>query len=216
MEFIEMTIRPSILALASLSIATSANAADLSKLNPYIGADFQHTAYEFASTASNSLNPDLLLEDALNGFNIHAGVRPHKNIGLEVGFFNNFEENKSIANGAPVGGGLVATTDFSTDVSSFGFTVDAMGYLPIDKQERFELIGTTGISWTKAEITLNVPTIGNASASESEFGFRLGGGAQYKLSEKFNVRGMTRYQTADFSGLVDSATTFSVGLNYNF
>lgn len=211
-----MTIKPSLLALASLSIAASANATDLKQLNPYIGVDLQHTAYEFSDTSSTSASPDLLLEDALNGFNIHAGVRPYKNLGVEVGFFNNLEETKSIASGSAVGGGLTAATDFSTDISSFGFTADVIGYLPIDKKERFELIGTTGVSWTKAEITLNVPTVGNASESDSEFGFRIGGGAQYKLTEKFNVRGLARYQTADFSGLVDSATTFSVGLNYNF
>jgi opacity protein-like surface antigen len=133
-----------------------------------------------------------------------------------VGFFNNLEETKNIATGDAVGGGAVAATDFSTDVSSYGFTLDAMGYLPIDKKERFELIGTTGASWTKAEITLNVPSVGSASTSDSEFGFRIGGGAQYKLTEKFNVRGLARYQTADFEGLVDNAMKFSVGLNYNF
>ena len=118
--------------------------------------------------------------------------------------------------GATVGAGLVATTNFSTDISSYGFTLDAMGYLPIDKKERFELIGTAGVSWTKAEISLNAPTIANASTSESEFGFRLGAGAQYKLTEKFNIRGIARYQTADFEGVADNATTFSVGINYNF
>lgn len=211
-----MTIKPSMLALASLSIISSANAADLLKLNPYIGADIQHTAYELSSTSASSLNPDLLLEDALNGINIHAGVRPHKNLGLEVGFFNNLAETKNIASGSPVGSGLVAATDFSTEISTYGFTLDAIGYLPLDKKERFELIGTTGVSWTKAEISLSAPGVASESSSDSELGFRVGAGVQYKLTEKFNVRGIARYQTADFDGEADNAVNFSVGLNYNF
>lgn len=126
------------------------------------------------------------------------------------------EESRNIANGQTIGTGTIAAADFSTDVKLSGFTLDALGYVPVDEQEAFNLIGTAGVSYLKAEASLTEPGVGTEGFDESEFGFRVGGGAQYNVTDAVNLRGLVRYQTADFEGAVDNIWMYSVGLNYAF
>jgi len=185
---------------------------------PYVGFDLQRSVYDYNNNydigGGFSLDGDTLLEDSLNGANIHIGARLHKNLGLELGYFRTQEEGKSIATGTVVGKGLVAATDFDTDIKLNGFTLDALGYIPLT--EKLELIGTGGVSWTKGEVTLTIPTVGNESVNESEIGFRIGGGAQFNFTDNINARALVRYQTADFDDVADNAWTGTVGLNYSF
>lgn len=207
-------------ALAALAFVSEAEAAELSNLKPYVGIDLMRTVYDYNDNydigGGLALDGDAILEDALDGLNIHVGVRPHQFFGLELGYFRTREEGKSIASGAAVGPGTVATADFSTDVKVQGLTLDGLGYLPLGAQERFELIGTAGVSWSKAEVTATVPGAGSGDVDESEFGFRVGGGAQFNINENFNVRGIARYQTADFEDVADNAWTYTLGVNYSF
>ncbi len=197
-----------------------AQAEEIKDLNPYAGFDLQRTSYDYNSNygidGGLALDGAALLEDSLNGANVHFGVRPYKNFGAEVGYFRTKEEGKSIASGSTVGPGTIATADFTTDVRVQGVTLDALGYLPLGPQERLELIGTVGLSWSKAEVELNVPGAGNGSTDESEIGIRAGGGAQFNFTDHMNIRGLARYQTADFDSVADNAMTYSLGLNYRF
>lgn len=207
-------------ALAALPLFTSpAQAEGLKDLNPYVGIDVQRSVYNYSNEDLGGgivIDNDTLLEDSLDGLNIHAGVRPYKHFGAELGYFRTREESKNISAGDTVGPGLVAGTDFSTDVQIQGITLDALGYLPLGEEERFELIGTAGLSWSKADGSLTIPGVGSASVDESEIGFRIGGGAQVNLTDNVNVRGLARYQTADFDGVADNAWTYALGLNYSF
>ncbi len=206
--------------LAGIGYVGAAQAADVASLNPYVGIDLQRSVYDYNDNydlgGGFALDGGIILEDALNGANIHVGVRPHKNFGAELGYFRTREEGKNIASGAVVGPATVATADFSTDVRVQGFTLDALGYLPLGAQERVELIGTAGLSWSKGEITASVPGVGSATVDEREIGLRAGAGAQFKLTDQLNVRGLARYQKADFDNVVDNAWTYSLGLNYAF
>ncbi len=188
--------------------------------NPYVGFDLQRSTYDYNNSydigGGLALNGNTILEDSFNGLNIHVGNRFHKNFGAELGYFRTKEESKSIAAGATVGPGTVATGAFSTDVKVQGFTLDGLGYLPLDEKEQFELIGTAGVSWSKAEVTATVPGVGSGSVDESEVGFRAGAGAQFSFTDNINVRGIARYQTADFDGVADNAWTYSLGMNYSF
>ena len=58
--------------------------------------------------------------------------------------------------------------------------------------------------------------LGTVKDSENEFGFRAGAGAQFNITDKVNLRGIARYQSADFDGVADNAWIYSVGLNYSF
>ena len=163
-----------------------------------------------------ALDGNTILEDSLDGLNIHVGNRFYKNLGVEFGYFRTKEESKSIANGTTVGSGIVTAVDFSTDVKVQGIMLDGLGYLPLDKEGKFELIGTAGLSWSKAEFTATIPGTGSIDADESEIGFRVGGGAQVNFTDNINMRGLVRYQTADFDDVVDNAWTYGLGLNYSF
>jgi len=187
---------------------------------PYVGFDLQRTNIDYNDNydigGGLALNGNTILEDSLNGFNVHVGNRFHKNFGAELGYFRTKEESKSIAAGSTVGPGTVAGADFTTDVKIQGITLDALGYLPLGAEKRFELIGTAGVSWMKGEVTATVPGADSGDVDESEIGFRGGAGAQFNVTNQVNVRGLARYQSADFEDVADKAWTYSLGLNYSF
>lgn len=180
---------------------------------PYVGFDIQRTNYAYNSNYDLdglSVDGDLVLEDGLNGLNIHVGNRFHENFGAEIGYFRTRQESKDIAAGDVVGDGTVAAADFSTDTQVQGFTLDALGYLPV--YDGVELIGTAGATWTKIEVEVT----DSDDIDESELGFRAGGGIQYTFTEAISARALARYQTADFDDIADRAWTYSLGLNYSF
>lgn len=203
--------------LAAITIPAQAQEATF---KPYIGIDLMRMAVNYNDNYNAGggviLDGNALLEDSLDGLSIHVGNRFHKNFGVELGYFRTREEDKDIAAGATVGPGVVAAAPFTTSVKVQGFTLDGLGYLPVTESGQFELIGTVGVSWMKGKIEATIPGVGSGSSDESEFGFRAGGGAQFNLTDKFSVRGLARYQTADFEDVVDSAWTYTVGLNYSF
>lgn len=206
---------------ACLAVLSDPALAGNMTLAPYIGFDLQRTTYDYNDSydigGGLALDGDAILEDSLDGFNIHVGNRFHENFGVELGYFRTREEGKAIASGATVGPGTVATADFTTDVKVQGFTLDALGLMPLPETEnRVALIGTAGLSWSKAEVTATVPGVGSGDTDESEIGFRAGAGAAVNLSDEVSLRGLVRYQTADFDGVADNAWTYSLGLNYAF
>lgn len=208
-----------IAALAVTTIISPAFADETSAFagyNPYIGVDLQRTIFQYNNNYDldgTSLDGDLLLKDGLNGINIHAGVRPHPNFGVELGYFRNSTEEKDINTGDSVGSGTVAAADFSTKVKSSGVTLDGLAYAPMS--ESIDLIGTAGLSWTRAEFTLGDGTTSETS-KDSELGWRIGGGAQAAVSDQVNARALIRYQSADFKDVADGSWIGTVGLNYAF
>lgn len=188
-------------------------------LKPYVGFDLLRSVYDYGEEDLGGgvvLDGGALLDDTLDGLNIHAGIRPHRNFGVELGYFRTRKADKDISAGSTIGPGLVAATDFSTDTRVQGVTLDALGYLPLGEAGRFELIGTAGLSWSKADASLTIPGIGSESVDDSEIGFRAGAGAQANLTDRINIRGLARYQTASFDDVADHAWTCTLGLNYSF
>lgn len=200
-------------------LAALTTSAQAQEFKPYVGFDLQRSLYTYNDNidlgGGAALNGNTVLNDGLNGFNVHVGNRFTKYLGAEFGGFYNREANKSIANGTIVGPGpTVAGGDFSTSVRTYGLTLDGLGYLPLN--DKFDLIGTAGVTWTKAEAKIVVPGVGTGSDSTSELGLRGGAGAQVNLTDKISVRGLVRYQTADFDDVAEHAWTYSLGLNYGF
>lgn len=200
-------------------LAALTSTAQAQEMKPYVGVDLQRTLYNYNDNIDIGggafLNGNTVLNDALNGIGIHVGNRFTKNFGAEFGGFYNREASKSIANGTVVGAGpTVAGGDFTTDVKSYGLALDGLAYLPLN--DKFDLIGTAGVTWTKAKATVVVPGVGSGSDSTSELGLRGGGGAQVNLTDKVSARALVRYQTADFDDVADNAWTYSLGVNYSF
>jgi opacity protein-like surface antigen len=186
----------------------------------YAGIDLQRTVYDYNveqyvdGGTTYYLDDDVLLEDALNGINIYAGQKFNKNFGIEAGFFYNDEESKNTPSGSTVGSGTVSTADINTKLKSYGLTLDAIGYMPIN--DKFELLGSIGAAYTRADYTLATSVSTAEKSHDTEMELRLGAGGQIHLTEKIDARAMARYQTADFDDVADNAWVYSLGINYGF
>lgn len=173
---------------------------------PYVGADYQYTDVSYQSIVGTPYNYGDGFANGFNGGNIHVGARVHRNLGFEVGYFDNASSSKS---------GILGTTA-SSSVKFDGWTIDALGYLPLGASKRFELIGTAGVAFTSASGSATISGTRYSLGSSSETEGRIGAGAEYWLTDNINVRGLVRYQTADFNGVVDGAVVSSLGVNWQF
>lgn len=169
---------------------------------PYVGADYQFVSPSYQNVPSTAFNFGDFISDSFSGAHIHAGARVHKNLGLEFGYLWTANETKS-------------NLGITTKANVSGVTFDGLGYIPLESAPGLELIGTVGVSRLKADIKVTLGALAGAS-SQSEWGFRFGGGAQYWLTDNINARAIVRYQTADFSGILDNAVMVNAGLNYQF
>lgn len=192
----KLLITAAIIALSSPAIASDFF------FKPYVGADYDYIHPDYQSQSGISGND--IASDSLNGGDIHIGARIHKYAGLEASYLWTASSDKN----------NILGTGINTSVDVKGFALDAMGYIPIDEGSKFELIGTAGISRLTSGLKLTGATV--ASNHESEIKGRIGGGAQYWLTDNLNARGIVRYQGADFSGSLNNAVIASIGLNWQF
>jgi hypothetical protein len=189
------------LALAA-GLLTGPAAAQVIMPTFYVGADFQHTRVSYSDIAPG-LNGGDFFSEALSGGHFHAGARISPMFGAEVGYLWIPEHEKSLSGGTS-----------SIDVN--GVTLDALFYMPMDATGAFELVGLGGASRLTATAKLNGPAFGNIVDEDSEWGWRAGGGAQFRISRNVNVRGLVLYQSADFEGDVESSVQLSIGVNFLF
>jgi len=202
-------------AFAAFGVSASACAEpgdSVLRLKPYVGIDLQryHMSYADDEIAGIPFNWGEGLEDNIDGVNIHVGSRLHKNFGLELGYFRTKEEGKTF----DIGLG----TPMESKLRLQGVTLDALGYLPVTESGRLELIGTAGVSYTWADVKLDTGALGLGTVKDDdrEFGFRAGAGAQFNLTDSVGLRGLARYQSADFDNTADRAWVYSLGVNYSF
>jgi opacity protein-like surface antigen len=184
-----------------LSLLPFAAQAEIS-FKPYVGVDYQYTNVNYQDYPALGINGGDLAEDDMHGFNIHAGARLHQNFGIEAGFSWSESDDKN----------NILGTGINSQVSVYGANLDALGYIPVT--EKFELIGTVGLSYLTAKIDFSGAA--TATDDESEIKGRIGAGAQYWITENINARGIVRYQGADFDDSADGAVVANIGLNYQF
>ena len=172
---------------------------------PYVGADYEYFSANYKDVPGTGVNYDDIFSDSFNGGDVHVGARVHKYLGFEAGYFDTASSNKS---------GLLGTTA-SSSARIDGWTLDALGYLPLGDSQKFELIGTVGLARTTAKGSVTISGT-PYSANGSETKGRIGAGAEYWLTDNLNVRGLVRYQDADFGGLANNVIVTSLGLNWQF
>lgn len=186
-----------LLALLIAFAPIAANAEGDFFFKPTAGIDYQYT-HAFYESGGNQL-----AENNIHGANVHVGARIHKNLGIEAGYLWTQTASKD---------NVVGTT-IDTDVRLSGFTLDALGYLPV--ADKLELIGTIGVSSLHGKFQFRGAG-GSVSFTDSETKGRIGAGAQYWLTDKINARMLVRYQGADFSDTVKYAVVATAGLNWQF
>ncbi len=187
--------------------------------HPYVGTDLTFSHYKYNDSynlGGFTVNGNGLLNQDLYGLNLHVGNRFSKYFGAELGYMHTTSASNTVHAGDSIGPGVVAATDFKTKVHTQALTLDGLGYLPLDAQDRVELVGTAGVSWTRADLSLDVPGFGGGDENKSEFGWRGGAGAQFNITPQVALRGLVRYQSADFDDVADHAVVYTAGLNYSF
>ena len=163
---------------------------------PYVGASYQHM---------HLIDAGRLLESNLHGASVHVGARIHKHFGLEASYMHTDSADKTNLLG----------TGVNSELEFDGFTVDAMGYYPVDGHEDVELIGTLGLTYYRSDLELTGPI--SLRADGDEIGGRVGGGLQYWFNDHVNIRGLVRYQAWDISDLGETnSVVTTIGLNYQY
>lgn len=187
--------------------------------HPYLGLDYDRvganyntvTDHHIVSLLGPGLNYDQLISDTFDGLDFHMGARFLKYFGAEAGYLWTGDQEKK---------NLVGISGLDSVAHFRGFTFDGLGYLPLGDSQRFELIGTVGVTALnlKAEGYL-VTTGGNVTEEKlegTEPDYRIGGGAQYWLTDRINARLLTRYQGSSYQGIVASMFELTAGLNFQF
>ena len=196
---------------ALVALAATTHAAE-SELRPYVGLDVTRVMADYKD------GNDMLFKDDLNGVSPYVGVQFNKYVGAEISYLQTGNGKKSPNLSANIPGYGVATLD-ETKIKVSGFSLDAVGRLPITADEKLTLLGSAGIGRYKADATYSGSLAGvpvSVKDDTKDTALRLGAGAQYQITDNIGARAMVRYIKADFDDVVDNLVTASVGLNYRF
>ena len=169
----------------------------------YVGAEYQKIDVSYGTL--NGVPLSTYYEEDLDAFAGYVGYRFNDNIGVELSYANSSEGEKNNV----LGTGVNVTNSF--DLTA----VEAMLFLPVDSEKKFDIIGAIGLARVSAEAKASNATA-NVRVDDSENKMRFGIGAQYEIVENVRIRAMLRHQEADFSGDLDDAKIYSIGLNFSF
>ena len=185
------------LLLAGVAALVSFNA-NAMEMKPYVGLD-----YVYSMADIDKVDGEKMFEEDLNAFAITAGAKLHKNFGLEAFYQQSMEESKNSTEGKG-----------KDEYNAFG--IDAIGYLPIDQAGKFELLGSLGIGYYDVDYKLREHATGvRYSDGDDGFGYRIGAGAQYNITENVAARVMARYADIDVDG-IDNMVDVTAGIRYSF
>ncbi len=174
-----------ILLLAGLSGMVAANA-EAVDMTPYVGMDAGYAMVD----GNTDTNGDL----STKNWSLAAvlGARTD-HYGIEAFYMNSLRQHKA---------------DAATRISGYG--VDALAFQQLGCSGRWELVGAAGIGEYK--IKANSAEDGE---SDTGYGYRLGGGLQYALSENTSIRAMYHHVWMVKSD-IDSMDEFTIGFRYAF
>lgn len=177
------------LLLAGLAGMVAANAEAIDA-TPYVGLDASYAMVDGNTDTNGWLSTkNWSLAGVLGARTDHYG--------LEAFYMNSLRQHKSDEDG-----------HLNTRISGYG--VDALAFQQLGCSGRWELVGSAGIGEYKLK--------GNSAEggdSDTGYGYRLGGGLQYALTENTSVRAMYRHVWMVKSD-IDSMDEFTIGIRYAF
>ena len=181
-----------------ISSAASANMMDDAKRiyhesTPYIGMDYAYTNLDLKGPAKHA-------KENFNSAKLNLGVDMGKHLGLEA--FYQFGGARKAHLREDQGGG---TKKFKFNA----YGIDAYGYMPLGCAQKISLVATAGMAVYDTELKYN------DKVSKSKVGYRVGGGAQYKLTDKIAARVIGRYGYVG-SKQLNHVAEVTAGLRYSF
>lgn len=179
------------LMVAVSALAFTANAQATESFKPYVGLDYNYTDAD-----ADHQSPKY------NSASVNVGTEYNKYFGTEV-FYQYSDSDKKHVKGI----------ENKTSFQAYG--LDLMGYLPLGCDQVFSLVGTAGIG----EYTFDKEYSGFYAPKHQRdhgIGYRLGGGLQYKIDDKFAVRGLVRYVNLNDVNNFDDMWEYTAGVRYSF
>jgi opacity protein-like surface antigen len=119
-----------------------------------------------------------------------AGLRIGENFGVETSYTWSSSENEG-----------------GNDVDITNYSIDALGYLPINDTKTLQLVGSVGVG--RYTFDTSIP------GTSSDTAVRYGAGLQYEMNPNWSSRVMYRRAEVNTAAL-DGADSITLGLTYNF
>lgn len=94
------------------------------------------------------------------------------------------------------------------------YGIDALGYLPLGCDQTVALVGTAGIAY----YDFAYKPKGERTDNDATWGYRLGAGAEYNVTDNVAVRALARYTKLDQNVFneTNDMMEYSIGARYNF
>ena len=162
-------------------------------MTPYIGADYAYTNLDLKGPAKHA-------KENFNSAKVNAGVDIGKHMGLEA--FYQFGGSRKAHLREDQGGG---TKKFKFNA----YGLDLYGYMPLGCAQKFSLIGTAGVAVYDTELKYDT------KESKSRVGYRVGGGALYKVTDRMAARVVGRYGYVGGKEL-NHVAEVTAGVRYSF
>ncbi len=167
------------------------------ELTPYVGADYN---VNFVNKASYL---DGIIPGKYHSGSINVGTKVTPYAAVEV--FGELSKHATKKH-RPV--------KIHSEYGAYG--VDAFGILPLGCYGEWELLGTAGIGRYRFEEKLGPKSlVGSSHGSDHVWGYRLGAGVQYNITENWGVRAMYRH-VAFVNKAIRGFDTLSFGVRYAF
>lgn len=211
--------------LLSFSVAAS-NLNTQFYLVPYlgVGAEWRHMEFkkDYGKNVTKSNYPQ---------GNIYAGVKLNENLAFEAGYEQSttLKRNTTLPGVTTVFGislpAILGVNQYNIKTKIHGFHVNAVGFLPISKKYRLELIGSVGVARSKVKMSLDIPIFdsrpdtNHRDFSKSKWIPKIGVGLQHMLTSQFGIRGMVNWEgTSRFKDVkvVNVPSTYRARLKDSF
>ncbi len=149
----------------------------------------------------NGIDVSPYLEDDLSAFAVSFGLKFNQHFGLEMFYQQSIDGEKDLS----------PLEKTETKYKAYGF--DLVGYLPVAPQ--LDLLGSVGVGYYDAEASYEQLGIEVLSLSDDGFGWRIGAGGQFNITNNWGIRVMVRYVDPDVEGL-NNMVDISAGIRYTF
>ena len=135
-------------------------------------------------------------ENNFNSGKVFVGSQYNENFGVEA-FYQRSTTDKKAGN----------------KLSYQAYGIDALGYLPLGCDQEVSLIGTAGLAY----YDFAYKPIYQGTDNEGMWGYRLGAGAEYNVTENVVVHALARYTKLDKRVFESNdMMEYSLGARYNF